>query len=388
MKMSNRLNISFTEPFGVYLHIPFCARKCSYCDFYSEPLSGGIVQDYLTAVTKEIAFYRNLLGKKAIYSLYIGGGTPSLLSAAQLAGIIELIVVSFSAPLSGEITLEANPSSLDQNKLKAYQKAGVNRLSLGVQSLIDQELKTLGRPHSAAQALATIELIKDYFVNFNLDLILAIPGQTVASWQETLLTVLSFQPPHLSLYNLQLEHNTLLAQLVEAGELTGVDDKLDAELYQLALTLLAERGYQHYEISNFAREGAYSSHNTLYWQYRPYLGLGPAAHSFDGNRRFASQPDLKKYLREIARDQLPLAEITRLTPEEKKSEFLFLGLRLRQGVELARFAELFQQKLEDVYSEKLDYLKKMGLIEISGGYLSLSHKGLFLGNQVFMEFLN
>ncbi|MDI3547733.1 MAG: hypothetical protein PWR10_1385 [Halanaerobiales bacterium] len=379
--------VDFTRPFGLYIHVPFCVHKCNYCDFYSEAFNQGRIKYFLQALQRELELYAELLSAKEISTIYIGGGTPSLLKPSQLEGLLELIFNSFSFTGSREITLECNPSSLKKEKIAAFKKAGINRLSLGVQSFNERELKFLGRLHTPTQAIKVLEEVKKYFTNYNLDLIFALPGQSLEEWEESLKKAVSFKPPHLSLYNLQIEEGTVLDALLKEGKIKEVDDRLDAEMYLLARKVLQEKGYRQYEISNFARPGYESKHNLIYWQYQPYLGLGPAAHSFDGKVRFSNYSDLEIYCQRLSRNQLPVAGVTPLSRREQMSEMLFMGLRLIDGVSTGDFKARFGLELKEVYQDELNRLTGLGLVQFDEEQLKLTQKGILLGNEVFMEFL-
>ncbi|MFW5986130.1 MAG: radical SAM family heme chaperone HemW, partial [Halanaerobiales bacterium] len=309
---------------GLYLHIPFCRGKCRYCDFYSVDYDGTLMTAYVDRLLTEIRLYSGLIADdkylpdNELYSIYLGGGTPGLLPVNELERIFKTIFINLSLPVTGEITLEANPYSLSEAKLAGYKKAGVNRISLGVQSLNNKELFFLGRKHDPSEAVRAVELVKKYFKNYNLDLIFAVPGQTLKDWRETLQRIIGFSPPHISLYNLQIEEGTPLMESLERGDFQKVDSDLDAEMYLFARDFLIDNGYCHYEISNFAIPGQQSRHNRLYWEYRPYLGLGPAAHSFTGKFRYRNPADLKAYL-----DYSSVTGINRLDRWERMTEMIF-----------------------------------------------------------------
>jgi len=379
--------LQYNRPFGLYLHIPFCPGKCRYCDFYSIGYSKEDMEQYLNYLLTELELYSGFLNCKKIMTIYIGGGTPGLLKVNELEQLLEKIFQSFSYPVTGEITIEANPCSLDEEKIKGYRELGVNRISLGVQSFQERDLKLLGRKHNVKEASRTIEVIKKYFKNFNLDFIFAIPGQSLKKWLDTLKKAILFEPPHLSLYNLQIEQGTELEKLLVQGKINEVSEELDAEMYLMAIDFLKSKGYQQYEISNFSQVGYRSEHNQLYWKSRPYLGLGPSAHSFNGGYRFNNPSDLKLYSQKIKSQQLPLEETDPLTVEEQMAEYMFMGLRLLEGIVLAEFQERFGRDLIEVYSEEVNKLIDSGLLELNQNRIRLTEKGLLLANQVFLEFL-
>ncbi len=425
-----KLFLNDNKPFGLYLHVPFCEGKCRYCDFYSVNYNMAEMNNYLACLKEEIKLYSSSATIPAIETIYIGGGTPGLLTVEQLAEILDLIIQCFNYPITKEISIEANPYSLTEEKIAGYRGLGVNRLSLGVQSFNDRELNFLGRKHTASEAIETINLIDRYFNNYSIDLIFAIPGQRVIEWQETLEKAIALNPNHISLYNLQIEEGTPLAVSMNAGEFEAIDDTIDAEMYILAQDMLVNSGYQHYEISNFAKPNFYSRHNRLYWELKPYLGLGPAAHSFTGNTRFNNYSDIYKYNKVLSKDTqnqnfpnnnfhkniyedinkninkdkknnketasgycntsidcLPIDSITELTKEDLMAEKLFMGLRLLEGVSLGVFYEEFGIRLEEYYHQEIKNLQSLGLIELNKDRMKLTKKGLLHGNRVFMEFL-
>jgi len=396
------------KAFGLYLHVPFCEGKCRYCDFYSVNYNMAGMNDYLVCLKEEIKLYSSSGKIPAIETIYIGGGTPGLLTVEQLAEILELITQCFNYPITEEVTIEANPYSLTEEKIAGYRGLGVNRLSLGVQSFNDMELNFLGRKHTASEAIETINLVDRYFNNYNIDLIFAISGQKVIEWQETLKKAIALNPKHISLYNLQIEEGTPLAVSLNAGEFEAIDDSIDAEMYILAQDMLVNSGYQHYEISNFAKPDFHSRHNRLYWELKPYLGLGPAAHSFTGKVRFNNYSDIIKYNKILSKDTqnldfpntettfgysnisidcLPIDNITELTREDLMTEKLFMGLRLLEGVSLEDFYEEFGIRLEEYYHQEIKNLQSLDLIEFNKNRMKLTKKGILHGNRVFMEFL-
>lgn len=376
---------------GLYLHIPFCQGKCRYCDFYSLNYNQELIDDYLISLEREIEYYSLLLNsvneKMEIETIYFGGGTPGLLAVEEIEKILDLIIKKFSFPYSGEITLEANPSFLTEKKIAGFRELGINRISLGVQSFNDHELKFLGRRHNSREAIEKIKLIKRYFENYSIDLIYALPGQRLNDWEKSLRQAIELSPYHISLYNLQIEGDTPLARALERGEFKEIDDSLDAEMYLLARKFLAESAYQHYEISNFARKGYQAKHNHLYWEFKPYLGLGPAAHSFTGAERFSNYSDLSLYIDRLKAGELAIEDRIELKKEDLMAEMVFMGLRLLEGVSFTDFYRLFHIELRDYYKKAIDKLKSQGLLNVANDKISLTEKGLLLANIVFMEFL-
>jgi oxygen-independent coproporphyrinogen-3 oxidase len=375
---------------GLYIHVPFCLKKCLYCDFTSYPYRPAAAKDYLTAVIREIQLYGTYLdeAEKEISSLFIGGGTPTCLPVADLKEILECIRGSFRLEPGCEITVEANPGTVDSGGLYELRRAGVNRLSIGVQSLADRLLNTLGRIHSAMQAIESVRQARQAgFDNINIDLIYGIPGQTLAVWQETLKRATALEPEHIAAYGLQLEEGTPLKRSIARGENEACPEELELSMYHTAISTLKKSGYHHYEISNFARPGRECAHNLTYWLNLPYLGLGPAAHSFFRGDRYANEHELERYCSRLWRGEIRVAERETITVETEMSETMFLGLRLLQGVDLAAFQRRFGRPVEDVYRSEIKRLTGDGLVEIDEGYLRITEKGLPLANRVFLEFV-
>ena len=380
------------DTLGLYLHIPFCQGKCRYCDFYSVNFDLELVEEYVNCLKKELILYSSLFNNKdgrkpVLETVFFGGGTPGLLTGSQLAEILDLLSGEFNLASNAEISMEVNPSSVTEEKLQDYHSAGVNRLSIGVQSFNDRELSFLGRRHDSREALEKIELSARYFDNYSIDLIYAIPGQGIADWERNLRQAFQLSPQHISLYSLQIEEGTPLAKALAAGEFKKTDDALDAEMYLLARQVLTTNGYEHYEISNFARKGYQSRHNRLYWEFKPYLGVGAAAHSFIPPERFWNHADLFLYMEKLGAGELPVEERIELTWEEQMAEMVFMGLRLLEGVSLVEFYDLFNVDLTEYYAREIEKLESQGLISLNDDRICLTERGLLLGNLVFMEFL-
>jgi putative oxygen-independent coproporphyrinogen III oxidase len=330
---------------GLYIHIPFCQTKCPYCDFYSITAS-ALISSFLSAVDAEAQLYRGQF--PAFDSLFLGGGTPSWLGEGQLAELMKTLRRYFTFAAGSEITLEANPDDITADKLAVWRDLGVNRLSLGVQSFGEAELRLLGRRHTARQTLAAIYLIRAAgFTNLGLDLMYGLPGQTLDAWLRTLETALSFAPEHLSCYQLTVAEETPLGQRVAAGQVRLPDEETQREFFLLTANFLTARGYLHYEISNFARQGPQAGslchyccrHNVKYWTRTPYLGLGPAAHSFQAGRRWWNISSVEKYCTSLNAGIAPVAGEEILTPEQIRLETLCLGFRTSEGVSLATIRE-------------------------------------------------
>jgi oxygen-independent coproporphyrinogen-3 oxidase len=321
---------------ALYIHFPFCRQKCNYCDFYSITQLDH-VGIYLNALKKEIELYQDnpLFGGLSFSTLFWGGGTPSLLSPTQLVDIIEHLQQGFSFTHSVEITCEVNPGTIDLAYLIALHEAGVNRLSIGVQSFIDEELKILTRIHSAQQAEQTVTMAQEAgFDNISVDLIFGIHGQSLKSWKYTLSKAVALKPNHISAYGLTIEAGTVLAQHIESGQVHRCNEELERQLYLLGKELLNDAGYLHYEISNYALPGYKCKHNRKYWDGSPYFGLGPSAHSFDGMKRWWNAGDVYLYSQKLERGESPVIEEEQLSREQELLEMILLGLRRSEGIDL------------------------------------------------------
>jgi putative oxygen-independent coproporphyrinogen III oxidase len=362
---------------GLYVHAPFCRSKCTYCDFYSVT-DPALIPAWLKAVGQEISLYAREFS--AFDTLYLGGGTPSLLAEPELASLLETILQRVSLAPDSEITLEANPDDLTPEKLQCYRHLGVTRLSLGVQSFDDAELRFLGRRHTAGQSREAIRLARAAgFANLSLDLIYGLPEQTLADWERNLATALSLAPEHLSCYQLTVEPGTELARRQRGTALWG--EERERELFLCTSAYLTGQGYLHYEISNFARGEAHvSRHNLKYWRRAPYLGLGPAAHSFDGVRRWWNHRSLAAYCRALAAGEAPVAERETLSEEQARLERLYLGFRTAAGVDLAAMGNCGRESA--VFAD----LQRQGLLRLKDGRAVPTIQGFLLADRLPLLF--
>jgi oxygen-independent coproporphyrinogen-3 oxidase len=375
---------------GLYVHIPFCVRKCLYCDFASVPLEEEQAALYMKALFKEAEVRAGMLppGQRAADSLYLGGGTPTCLPAAFVTVLLERLRALFHLSPGAEITVEANPGTVDLEKLVSYRQSGINRISMGFQSCRQALLDTLGRTHTFGQALECFRAAREAgFDNINIDLIFGIPGQTAGQWEECLQAVEKLRPEHISAYSLHLEEGTALYDRVRGGQLQQCPEDTEAEMYELLMDFLKDRGYDHYEISNFALPGRACRHNLRYWTGGEYLGLGASAHSYLGGRRFSNRPDLAGYTGSLAEGVLPVDWWEEVDCKTAMSEAVFLGLRLTGGLNAKEFAERFGSEIMQVYGREIRGLEKQGLIVTEGDFLRLTRRGLMLGNIVFAEFV-
>lgn len=369
---------------GVYLHIPFCRSRCSYCDFATDVYkSAEIVENYVSALTKEINFFS---ASGAIDTIYFGGGTPSLLSPLQLERILNTIYRKFSVAADSEITMEMNPATVSLETLKAYKNLGVNRASFGAQTFDDAELKRLGRRHTASDVRETIELLRaaDY-ANVSFDLIAGLPRQTLQDWDRNLDEALKLQPEHLSLYLLEIHEATPLAEQIRSGRQPLPDEELAALMYELMLEKVSAKNYRQYEISNFAQPDYESKHNSKYWTLDAVFGFGCSAHSFNGETiRYANARDTARYVSLIEKED---SAIVHREEVDAASEFIFLGLRLSKGINLKKYKERFNINLVEKYAEDLKRLENLGLIGFAENNLKLTGKGFLFSNEVFAAFV-
>ena len=376
---------------GVYLHIPFCRSRCSYCDFATGMFESTTAETYVGAICSEIRGWREVEQPAPIDTIYFGGGTPSLLSARQIERIIDTVKDRFAVIESPEITLEINPGDggLDADSrretMRAWQRLGITRASFGAQTFDDRELKLLGRTHDSADVRQTFSYLREGgFANLNFDLIAGLPGQTLDGWKRNLDEALKLRPEHLSLYLLDVHEGTPLADQIKRGMRLKPDDDLAAEMYATMIDSVCAAGYQHYEISNFCRPGFESRHNTKYWAGDGYYGFGNSAHSYDGaRRRWANERDAAKYVEIISRGDSPVVERTMLSDEETRSESIFLGLRLMRGIDLRKHRERFGRDLSKENNGELNRLIEAGLIEFDHQRLKLTSRGALLSNEVF-----
>lgn len=375
----------------LYIHIPFCVKKCAYCDFLSGPASDSRIEEYVQALVEEIKYYKEFAKNYEISTVFFGGGTPSLLTGGQMQKIMGALRQIFSIRKGAEISMEANPGTVTEEKLRAYQKAGINRMSFGLQSVNNEELKMLGRIHTYEEFLESYEAARAVgFQNINVDLISAIPKQTIKSWEQTLQTIVDLQPEHISAYSLIVEEGTPFAKLY--GEGCELEHLLPAEeeerlMYERTEEVLQGAGYHRYEISNYAKEGCECQHNLGYWERKEYLGLGLGASSLIEETRFHNTDEMEAYLRDANNPILLREEQEKLDRQEQMEEFVFLGLRKIKGIQEETFAEAFGENIWDCYGKNLERVISEGLLEREEGFLQLTKKGIDVSNYVFYEIL-
>ena len=372
---------------GLYVHIPFCSSRCSYCDFATGLYQSELAETYVRARLAVIGSSDH--SGAAVDTIYFGGGTPSLLSPSQLDSILSTLHSSFAVDASAEVTLEINPGSVNTEKLRAFRHLGINRASFGAQTFDNAELAKLGRSHSTADTLRTFADLKSSgFDNVSFDLIAGLPGQTLAGWQRNIKQALELRPEHLSFYLLEVHSGTPLAEHIRRGLQPEPDDDLAGVMYQWMLEEASAAGYEHYEISNLCRPGYESRHNVKYWTGAPYYGFGCSAHSYDGQaKRWSNHRDVLKYVELVENGTSPVVQEQQLSETDVRAEALFLGLRMMRGVDMRRYGESFGVDLRDEHGEDLERFYKAGLLEFDGDLMRLTRNGALLSNEVFAAFV-
>ncbi|MGE5264335.1 MAG: radical SAM family heme chaperone HemW [Acidobacteriota bacterium] len=380
---------STAQEIALFVFIPFCKIKCTYCDFNAYANMARVMEPYAEAVAREIRGAAPRLGVKArAKSVYFGGGTPSLVPAAHIEEILRACRDLISLDPNAEITLEANPGTVNLDKLRAFRSLGINRLSLGVQSFDDATVRRLNRGHTVRDALETYDLARRAgFDNLNLDFIYGLPLQTLAQWRDTLERALALAPEHLSLYALKVEEGTGLEHQIARGKYPRPDDYLSADMYMLAEELLASSGYDHYEISNWARPGLGSRHNLTYWHNEPYLGFGAGAHSFFQRARYWNVMSPVEYIGRIERGEGVVDGSEEIGRELEMAETMILGLRLGEGVSFEGFENRFGEDGYAKYGETLRQVRELGLVELDDRGVRLTPRGRLLSNEVFWRLL-
>ncbi|SHJ46091.1 oxygen-independent coproporphyrinogen-3 oxidase [Geosporobacter subterraneus DSM 17957] len=373
---------------GMYIHIPFCKQKCAYCDFPSFEGREAELDDYVAALLVELKEWYIPLKDYQIKSVFLGGGTPSLLSISQLNAILEGIYRWFSLKSAAEISIEANPGTLDRVKLEYYHHHGINRLSIGLQAWQNQLLKVLGRIHTQQEFIDNYYAARAAgFKNISVDLMFGLPDQTFEDWKETLHQVLQLKPDHVSAYSLKIEEGTPFDRLYGQGKLILPEEDLERDMYHYALDLLEQHKYRHYEISNFALADKESTHNKIYWNNEEYIGLGVGAHSFLNKVRFSNVVDIRQYNERLQRQKSPVVERHQISVEEEISETIFLGLRMMEGIDRNQFLRRFQVDPMVKYKNQILEFTGQGLLVINGDRLCLTKKGIDVSNRVFASFL-
>lgn len=375
---------------GLYIHVPFCIRKCLYCDFISYPANEEAIESYLKGIIKEISLYQTKFSpqERQIGTIFIGGGTPTILKPKQLEEIFKAIHDEFDVISGAEITIEANPGTVTRDSLKDIRSLGVNRISFGAQAFQDSLLASIGRIHFAQDIYNSINLARGVgFDNINLDLMFALPGQTMADWEASLLSAVNLDIEHVSAYSLKIEEGTPFQVMRDKGKLTIVDEELELLMMEGAQNILSEKGYQQYEISNYAKKGQQCQHNLIYWHNQEYLGLGPGAFSRIGNQRYNNFSAINDYCKDLEKGQLPIEDRELLSKEIEISDTVFLALRLAEGLNSDLFEERFRVSLVSIFGNTIDKFIQQGLLTWQGKNLKLTRKGLPIANMIFSEFL-
>ena len=380
------------RPLELYLHIPFCARKCAYCDFLSGVAVRSAHRAYVEQLIQEIACQSAYYQGYGVTTVFLGGGTPSILEGEEIQAIMEAVRWYFDLQPDAEITIEANPGTVTMEKLEAYKACGINRISIGLQSADDQDLKTLGRIHTYDDFLKTYQRVRQAgFTNVNIDLMSALPGQTLVSWKNTLKKVLMLKPEHISAYSLIIEEGTPFYDKYHDHPELLPDEDEEREIYYATKAMLHDQGFERYEISNYAKPGYECRHNIGYWTGVEYLGLGLGASSCIQGFRFRNEADLKRYLQiqmnSAEADEKLHQDIIKLSDNDKMEEFMFLGLRMTDGVSGSEFYERFGHNMWNVYGDALRKLQEQNLIQVNMPQVKLTELGVDVSNYVLSEFI-
>ena len=382
------INQTHPKSTSAYIHIPFCEHICYYCDFNKVFLEGQPVDEYIQSLLTEIRLTLEKHPTKVSETIYIGGGTPTSLTAKQLDVLLTGIHRYLPTHTTKEFTVEANPGDLTAEKLDVFKAHGVNRLSMGVQTFDDRLLKKIGRKHSVQDVYDTIKLLeKKQFDNVSIDLIYALPGQTLESFRDTLTKALAFDLPHYSMYSLILENKTMFMNWVRQGRLELPTQEAETQMFEEAIIAMAQSGHHQYEISNFAKKGKESMHNLVYWDNEHYYSFGAGASGYLDQKRYKNYGPIQHYMKPLKEQRLPIFETEEISRANQIEEEMFLGLRKIEGVSLRRFEEKFNQKLTTVYQSVIDELQQQQLAVLEEDYFRLTPKGLFIGNDVFEKFL-
>ena len=377
------------RPAGIYIHVPFCRARCSYCDFATGAYESALAARYVHGVAAEIKNFSLMEDRPDVDTIYFGGGTPSLLAKEQVAQILDAVRERFHVSAGAEVTMEMNPGTVTLDSLREFRECGVNRASFGAQTFDDLELKRLGRTHTAEDVRRTFSLLREAgFTNVSFDLIAGLPGQSVLNWSRNLDEALALKPEHLSFYILEVHEGTPLADQIRRGLQPTPDDDLAAEMYRMMLERAALQGYQHYEISNLCLPGYHSRHNTKYWTGEAVYGFGCSAHSYDGQRlRWSNERDAARYTELMENARTAVVETTELDERARRAEAIFLGLRLMRGISLSEHRARFGADLRTDYTADLERLSEAGLIKLEDDSMKLTTSGVLLSNEVFATFV-
>jgi len=365
---------------GIYIHIPFCKQACHYCDFhFSTSLKKK--DELIGALTKELELRKDEFKNTTVETIYFGGGTPSLLTNAELQVIIDAVYANYEVSEKPEITLEANPDDLTKDRIIELSKSLINRLSIGIQSFFESDLKLMNRAHNSEEAKGCLEEATKHFDNISLDLIYGIPGASNEQWSENIAIALSYKVPHISSYALTVEPKTALAAFIKKGVVENVDDEQAHEQFHILKDKLDAAGFVHYELSNFGKDGYFSKNNSAYWQGKSYIGIGPSAHSFNGIKRGWNVSNNSKYIKDIQQNRLPI-EIETLTLTDQYNEYVMTGLRTIWGVSIAKVENDFGTVFKDYLIEQSEVFINQHLLYIDDGYVRVTNKGQFLSDGI------
>jgi oxygen-independent coproporphyrinogen III oxidase len=370
---------------SLYIHIPFCKKKCNYCDFSSFAGKEDLMPSYIESIKKESSFTSASYNHPKVSTIFIGGGTPTLLSDELMSSLFETIKNDFDVDEKAEISVEANPGTINGAKMINLASLGVNRVSLGAQSFNDKLLKKLGRIHQAYEIVSAVEAVRAAGINnINLDLIFGLPDETLKDWENTLNKAIDLEPQHIAAYNLTIEEGTPFFTEKNKGSLHLPNEDMELDMFKLAIDKLAKNGYAHYEISNFAKPGFECEHNKTYWTMKNYIGLGAGAHSFINGERIENLPSIDDY---IKNEPSAIKKSHKNTKKETMQEMIFLGLRLMEGFNLNDFTNRFGIGFRELYKQEIQDLTGDKMIEFKGKNVVLTQKGLYLANEVFRKFL-
>lgn len=360
---------------GLYIHVPFCVQKCNYCDFNSFKIKGNDKKEYLNAIEKEMKLYSDEFKNKQFDSVFFGGGTPSILNIEELKRLVGSVFKNFNIKETAEVSMECNPGTINKEKLIHMKELGINRLSIGLQAIQNHHLKYIGRIHSYEEFEKNYLEAKEVgFDNINIDLMYALPNHKKEEWKESLDKIISLNPSHISAYSLILEEGTKLHEMYDNEEFSLLDEDTDIEMYNYTINKLKENGYNQYEISNYSKEYKECKHNIIYWKCDNYLGLGPGASGYIGDIRYNNISDLNEYNHKISQNIKPIEEETILSEKDKIEEFIFMGLRMNEGISLKVFKERFNISIEDIYKEPIEKLIDSKLLELDKDNLKLTQK--------------
>ena len=375
--------------YGIYIHIPFCLKKCKYCDFNSYRMNINEKKRYLKALEKEIEMYSEEFKGKKADTVFLGGGTPSILKAEEIERLFEVIRKNLNISENAEITMECNPGTLDREKLEAMKRAGVNRLSIGLQAVQNNILDYIGRVHTFEKFKENYKLARECgFDNINIDLMYNLPHQSTDNWKESLKEVVALNPEHISAYSLILEEGTQMCEMYENGEFELADEDTDIDMYRYTIEYLAQNGYKQYEISNYAKEGKECLHNIIYWKCLNYIGLGAGASGYIGDTRYTNKAGIPEYCNAVENGKIPFEQNEIITSEEAGEEIIFMGLRMNEGIE---FDDFMKRSGKDLRVEKKDVINNLldnGLIDTDNKHIKLTQKGREISNNVFLDLLS